>query len=527
MSDEAKANAGIFIGIDAGTSVIKSVAFSETGEQLATASAANSYATLSNGGVEQDMQRTWTDTLRTLQQLGEKIPDLANRLIAISVTGQGDGMWLIDGAGEPVAPAWLWLDGRCKEIVESYTSSPAYAAHYKRTGTGVNVCQMNVQLAWMQRHAPATLAKATTAFHCKDWIYFKLTGIRATDPSEANFTFGNYRTRKYQPDILNDLDVAECERLLPPIVDGTTTCHPMAESVAEAAGLKAGTPICLAYVDVICTGLGGGLYEASGNSGCTIIGSTGMHMRLKFDVDQVALNSEKSGYTMVFPEPSVVAQIQSNMASTLNIDWLLDLARGILLEHGQNKSRSEILASIDQKILDRKAASLLYHPYVSKSGERGPFMEPAARASFIGINQSTDYFDMMRAIFEGLAFAARDCYLATGGVPDEVRITGGAAKSIAMRSILASALNTPVRCVEREEAGAAGAAMIAAVQQKRYQNMQSCAEQWVQPFMGPLQYPDATCIEYYNTQFDNYVNTRKALLPTWREMATIGKGTDP
>ena len=41
---------------------------------------------------------------------------LAERLIAISVTGQGDGMWLIDKAGEPVAPAWLWLDARSAAI---------------------------------------------------------------------------------------------------------------------------------------------------------------------------------------------------------------------------------------------------------------------------------------------------------------------------------------------------------------------------------------------------------------------------
>ena len=107
---------GLLIGVDAGTSVIKSVAFTVSGEQIAAAAIANDYATLPDGGVEQDMARTWRDAAATLKQLGEKIPDLASRVIAIAVTGQGDGMWLIDQAGEPVAPAWLWLDSRAASI---------------------------------------------------------------------------------------------------------------------------------------------------------------------------------------------------------------------------------------------------------------------------------------------------------------------------------------------------------------------------------------------------------------------------
>ena len=144
---------------------MKSVAFAMDGTQLASAAAANSYEILADGGAEQDMARTWADTALTLRRLAEKVANLASRVIAISVTGQGDGMWLIDKAGEPVAPAWLWLDARATDIVEEFTSSKNYAAHYKHTGTGVNVCQMSVQLAWMQHHRPDVLVKASDAFH--------------------------------------------------------------------------------------------------------------------------------------------------------------------------------------------------------------------------------------------------------------------------------------------------------------------------------------------------------------------------
>ena len=132
------------------------------------------------------------------------------------MTGQGDGTWLIDEGGEPVAPAWLWLDSRAARSPRALSPTPAIATHYQRTGTGVNACQQSVQLAWLQRHRPEVIASAASAHHCKDWLYFKLTGDRATDPSEGNFTFGNYVTREYAPGILYDLGAGDCERLLPP-----------------------------------------------------------------------------------------------------------------------------------------------------------------------------------------------------------------------------------------------------------------------------------------------------------------------
>ena len=510
---------GVLIGIDAGTSVIKSVAFTTDGKQIAAAAIANVYDTQRDGAAEQDMARTWRDAAATLRQLSEKVPDLARRLIAISVTGQGDGMWLADKAGDPVAPAWLWLDARAAPIAEDFTRHPEYAAHYERTGTGVNACQMSIQLAWMKRHRPHVLARAASAFHCKDWLYFNLTGERRTDPSEANFTFGQYATRTYAPHILEALGAPEARKLLPDIVEGTEQSHGLSAAAAALTRLKAGTPVVLGYVDVVCTGVGGGLFDPLGKTGCTIAGSTGMHMRVAPTASHVKLNAERSGYTMAFPVPGMYAQMQSNMASTLNIDWLLDLARGILEAEGVARSRSDLLKGMDDLILARPAASVIYHPYISHGGERGPFMEPAARAMFSGLELGMGFADMMRGVFEGLCFAARDCYAAIGDIPEEVRITGGAARSGALRTMLASTLKARVRTVSRDEAGAAGTAMMAAVQQKLYPSMADCVAEWVDPLLGAATAPDDQLTGVYDRAFAVYKNTREAMRPIWRAMA--------
>ncbi len=512
---------GIIIGIDAGTSVMKSVAFTCDGRQLAVAAIPNHYVTLPDGGVEQDMNLTWVDAAATLRQLGDIIPDLASRVIAISVTAQGDGLWLIDKAGEPVGPAIIWLDNRCAPIVDGYVDTEHYAAHYERTGTGLTVVQMSGKLAWMQSNKPEILAKATHAFHCKDWIYFKLTGDRVTDPSEANCTFGNYKTDTCQPDILDHLGAGSARQLLTPVVDGTRDCGDLTAAAAKVTNLKAGTPICLGFVDYVCSGLGGGLFDASGETGCSIIGSTGMHMCLRTDMNDVQLNSEKSGFTVSFPAPGMVAQMQSNMAATLNIDWLLDVAIGILSDYGLNRSRTDLLTGLDDKILAREPAKLLYHPYISWAGERSPFMDTAARAIFNGLDTTVDYFDMMRAVFEGLAFAARDCYVAMGSIPKEIRVTGGAARSKALRLIMASVLNADIRTVSREETGAAGAAMIAAVQQRIFPDMAACAKVWVDPHLGALTKPDAALAARYDKVFPLYVAARQAIRPIWKNLREV------
>jgi erythritol kinase (D-erythritol 1-phosphate-forming) len=508
----------ILIGIDAGTSVIKAVAFTLSGEQLAVAATPNRYETLPDGGVEQDMARTWVDTAATLRRLGEQLPDLDARTLALAVTGQGDGTWLIDAEGEPVAPAWLWLDARAARITEDFVASPVYRDHYLRTGTGVNACQQSVQLAWLSRNRPHVIAKAASAHHCKDWLYFKLTGTRATDISEGNFTFGSYATRAYAPAILAWVDAAGCERLLPRMIDGTREAGALLAQAAAATGLASGTPVVLGAVDVLCSALGGGLYDAQGAAGCTIIGSTGMHMRLATAPARVVLNREGSGYTMPFPGSAMCAQMQSNMAATLNIDWLLDLACEILASEGVTRTRRDLLAGIDDRILERPPCRVIFHPYISRAGERGPFLDSAARAQFIGLELGVGFADLMRAVFEGLCHAARDCYSIMGAIPAEVRITGGAARSKALMLMLAGALGTPVRRAGREESGAAGAAMMAALQQGVYADVAAATVVWVDPLLGEAAAPDAQIAAAFTKSFPIYLETRKAMRPIWRAL---------
>jgi erythritol kinase len=515
----------IIIGLDAGTSVIKAVAFTLDGKQIGSAGVPNKVDYLDDGGAEQEVQRTWLDAAAALRLLADEVQGLAKRTAALAITGQGDGTWLIDAAGEPVCPAWLWLDARSAPIIEGWRASEIGPKLQQITGTAINPAIQSGQIAWMKQHRPEPLRRAASALHCKDWLYFKATGERATDPSEGVFTYGNFRTRAYDDTVLELLDLADIARLRPDIVDGSTHHAPLTSDAADATGLRDGTPVVLGPLDVIATALGAGAYEPDRAVGMSILGSTGMHIRLFHDVDDVVISDEQVGYVMPFVVPGTWGGFQSHMAATLNIDWLVDVAARLGdLAGADGIDKRELLLRLDQQAGEARPGTLLYHPFISENGERGPFVEPRARAQFLGLSTRTGPGDMMRAIYEGMAFAGRDCYRALDHRPEEIRLAGGAANSALCRRILAAAVNAPIRIVERAEAGAAGAALTAAVSIGLYDSIAEGLNDWVVPYLGDLEPVDQDLADVYEKLFPAYLDGYRHMNGVWQTLYQSVRG---
>ncbi|MFP8964976.1 FGGY-family carbohydrate kinase [Pokkaliibacter sp. CJK22405] len=514
-------NKDIIVGIDSGTSVVKAVAFTLEGRQLGTASVRNTYKSGKDGSALQCMEQTWQDCAKAVRGLSEVIDNLSARVAAVSVTAQGDGTWLVGKDNRPVDDAWIWLDARAASTVKKLSTGPLARARFEATGTGLNTCQQGSQLAHMDQHHQSLVDSAEVALHCKDWLYLNLTGVRATDPSEASFTFGNFRNRQYDDTVIDALGLQHRRHLLPEIIEGTQTTHPLTESAAQATGLLAGTPVCLAYVDMVMTALGAGVHTGDANTACSIVGSTGVHMRAVTS-DQVHLNDAQTGYVITLPSANWVTQVQTNMASTLNLDWILKVAQDLINDFGGDTSHAALVKHIDRWLAASQPGTLLYHPYISEAGERGPFVNADARADFIGLKYSHGFADLLRAVVEGMGMAARDCYQAMGaGAPRELRLSGGAARSGALRQILGAAVGAPVRISEREEAGAAGAAMMAAVAIGAFPTMDDCIATWVTPLLGTAEAADAALMERYASLYPSYQQTRAMLPPVWTQMQAL------
>ena len=518
----------VLIALDSGTSVVKAVAFAADGAILAARSRPNAYAILPGGGAEQDMRRSWDDACAVLRDIADALaaqqPDA--EVAALAITGQGDGTWLIDAEGEPVGDGWLWLDARAAAIVEELKANGAAAAAFAFTGTGLAACQQGPQLLWMLRHRPDALARAATAMHPKDYLYFRATGLRRTSPCEGCFSFGDFRTRRYRDEVLHALGLAAQRRLMPPMQDGTLGAAPLTEAAARQTGLPSGLPVVLCYLDVLCTALGAGLYGTGDDVGVSIVGSTGMHMRLVPDVAHVAPSPAMTGYCMPFPVPGHTIQSQTNMAATLNIDWLADIVADAATLASGSAARDDILARLGEAALRARPGAALFHPFISSAGERGPFTDATARASFIGLDTHVRLPELARAVFEGLGLAARDCYAAIGGAPADIRVTGGAARSPAIRHILAACVDRPVRVTSQQEAGAAGAAMIAAVCVGLHPDMASCARAFVAPRLEAPIVPAPDLVALYDALYPVYRDAYAALPPVWRRLHAVREAHD-
>jgi erythritol kinase (D-erythritol 1-phosphate-forming) len=106
-----------------------------------------------------------------------------------------------------------------------------------------------------------------------------------------------------------------------------------------------------------------------------------------------------------------------------------------------------------------------------------------------------------------------------GKIPEEIRVTGGAARSSSLLQIFADILGSSVRRVMRDETGAAGAAMIAAMSLGHYASLADCADRWVTPTLGPAIDPDPERRVLYDKLFPIYRSVREAMPPVWAALA--------
>jgi len=507
------------IGLDAGTSVIKAVGFDPSGQVVAEASVRNETIVGGRGAVEQSPAAVWAGASACLRALGGKIPDLRRRVLAVGVTGQGDGLWGVGRDDAPAGNALIWLDGRSAAIVAGLSGTGADRAIFRHTGTALSTSLQSAQLAWLQASDDPRLASLEVILHCKDWLHLCMTGIRATDRCEAVNSFGDLGTGTYSADVLQWLGVERLRNLLPPIIDGCSLHHPLTAEAAAATGLASGTPVVLAPPDYVATSVGMGLVDPRERIGCTILGSAGVHLML-LDDPAPLLGRDPCGYCVHAPIAGTYLRMISHMTGGLSVDWFIDNVSAIgRTVFGASPDFAEILGKLETLAAGSAPARVVFHPFLAEAGERAPFIDPCARAQLAGMSQSTTFADVLRAIYEGLGFAARDCYQQMDAVPLVLQVSGGASKSPLMASILASMLGVPASVFGNVEAGSRGAALVAGVSAGAFANLVDAARTW-QSGLGKVEHsPDPALRAIYDATFPIYTESYRSMRRTWQDLA--------
>ena len=500
---------GYLIGIDVGTSFVKTVLLDLEGNELFVAGERNEIESIQPGWAEQDMMLLWEITKKTVRAVMSRSAIPPGAVIAVGITGQGDGTWLIGQDGEPVRRALIWLDGRTGEAVARWHADGTNHEVFEQTGTVLTPGHQSSQLYWLDKVEPESLAKAKAVLHAKDWIFFKFTRQVTTDESEASYTFFDIRNNRYSDRIFEILGLERWRHLIPPARPSCENVGELEGDVARETGLLPGTPVAAGPVDVAATAIGAGaLYEGDG---CSVIGTAGIHQIV---MDEPLTEPPDVGYTLCYGPPGKWLRMLPTMTCTSNLEWFI---RNFCGEDLREAKRLGVdLWDHMEQLAERVpvgSEGIIYHPYIDPAGERVPFVKPSARAQFSGLSAFHTRHHLLRAVYEGVALSALDCYSYMPKEINGIRLAGGGAKSKFWARMFADVTGKVTRTLVGTEFGAKGAAINAGVAVGAYRSFGDALERTVKVSREYHPAPERT--ERYRRIYEVYREMYRLMWGIW------------
>lgn len=433
----------MFLGIDLGTSAVKTVLVDH--EQRVVASASRSLTTASPrpGYSEQDPAQ-WIDaTFATLDALKA---DHAGELAAvdgIGLSGQMHGATLLDADFKPLRPCILWNDGR--SVAECRMLEQRWPALRATTGNKAMPGFTAPKLLWIAKHEPEIFAATKLVLLPKAYLRLVLSGEAIEDISDASGTLWlDVARRDWSDDALFATGLSRSQ--MPRLVEGCALAARLRSELALRWGMTRRPMIAGGAGDNPAGAVGIGAIRPG-----TAFISLGTSGALLAPTDTIAANPERIVHTFCHAVPAMWIQAGAILSAASCLAWIARLL---------GASEAELLEPLGLRPTAPSPVSFL--PYLS--GERTPHDDPQARGMLDGLSHGTDRAAIVQAVLEGVAFAIADCRDAlvdTGIVISEADAIGGGSRSRLWLSILANVLNIPIHRFADGETGAAfGAARL-------------------------------------------------------------------
>lgn len=483
------------LAIDAGTTMIKAVAYDADGAELALARRETRVSRPRAGYAEQDMDDVWEAVVSCARSVVSRVNEPVE---ALALTAQGDGCWLVDERLRPTGPAVLWNDARAGDVVAGWSASGVPAKAFQRTGCMTFAGLPNAVLRWLQEHDPERVRASAAVLTCGGWLFAKLTGRLALDESEAAAPWLDVERREYAEELpaLYGLDWAR--RLLPPLRHDDDRVAPLLPEAAAALGLAPDTPVVLSPYDVASTAIGVG--AVTEGLACGILGTT---LCTQIVTTRPDLAGAPVGLTIPLGAPGRYLRAFPTLSGCEVLDWLAGLLR--------LSGAGEVCALAATAPVG--ARGLQFLPYLSPAGERAPFVDPAASGSFSGLSFGHDSAALARAVLEGLTYVIRDCLDAFPVRPAELRVCGGGAAGAEWRALIADVTGLPTVRTGDGEVGAKGAFITAMVATGRDRDHESAVARCVRT--AAVVEPDAKRAARYDELFAAFRDARAHAAADW------------
>ncbi len=497
---------GLLLGLDAGNTVIKAVLFDADGRQLAASERHGTSHRPAPGHVERDMVELWGNAAAVIRDCLAQADAHPGSIAAVGCAGHGNGLYLLDRRGDPLL-GMQSLDSRAAGLADALRADGNGARLHAICLQEPWPSQMPTLLAWLRRHAQDAYAAAGTAFLCKDYIAFRLTGRRTSDVSDMSGA-GLLRLPGcgYDDGLLAAYGLAdECD-LLPELLWPTDVAGTVTAEAAAATGLAAGTPVVAGLFDVVANALGSGVVEPGEAS---IIAGT-------WSINQVVASRAivDRGVFMVsaFDQGRLMA-IESSATSAANLEWYV---RELVARGGDHPDPFAVCNRLVADVVPSRDDPF-FHPYLHGS-RQGAEM----RAGFTGIAGWHGAAHLVRALFEGVVFEHRrhvDVLRAAELRFDRAALSGGGARSVVWPQMFADILGIPVSVPQCGEAGALGAAIAAGVGAGIFPDLPAGVRRMTRPAAHVA--ADPGMASHYAERYRIYSMITEAMRPVWRHMAGV------
>ncbi|MDQ0323276.1 sugar (pentulose or hexulose) kinase [Pararhizobium capsulatum DSM 1112] len=485
------------LGIDKGTSVIKAVVFDTEGETVGVSQRRVQVLQPKPGWHEEAPEATWALCAETIREALTKAGLTGADIAAIGIAGHMGGAWLIDSDGATVRNAICWPDERAQADQIAMEKTGLLTEVFAISGNGLMPGITAMLLGWLARHEPETVTRTRAVLCAKDFLRFRLTGEIATDPSDVSFVPGDIEGRAHSARVMELCGASAWMDKLPTILPSGAIAGIISAASAAETGLREGTPVVTGLGDACANALGVGAIRPG--AALTVLGTSCLNSQVLG-----APGREPEGLGFLFSMPlDRYLRILPNTSGTIAFDWFLERFGAPLMPDGTpDFTALEVKASG----IARGAGGVTFIPYVNGSGVLAPFYDTLARGNFFGVGSHTSYDHLLRAVYEALCFATRDCFAAMSTRPQSLILTGGGAKSAFWSQLFADVCGLPIEIVATEESGALGVALLAGVAVGLWPDLETAAARTTR--IVACYRPDPHAARDYDGWFDLYRRTR-------------------
>lgn len=449
--------AAALLGVDIGTTHLKTVAFAPDGQPLAGASAPTPTRYPQPGWAEFDHDALWNALAGTIRAAVSRLPGEATPT-AVAFTGMAEAGLPLDGDGRPLYAAIAWFDRRVLPQMREWEARIGAVGTARITGLPIAPAAGVLRLLWLRDNEPDIFARTRTWLNLPDYAAFRLCGAKATEHSLASrMMVFDLENKTWSPELLDrsGLDAGIFGEPVPSAVQ----IGAVNGAAAEQTGLPVDLPVCTAGHDHLCAAVGlgatggGDLFDSIGTAEAIVA-----PLDVRNDNPSIAASGIAQGAHIL---PGCHYAISGNTFGGGSIDWARQLLLGALPD---SEASFDSLIGLAEKA-PAGSGGMFFLPHLRRANP--PVLDPASRGAFVGVTSECGPEHFARAVLEGLAFEfqrIQDAVCGYFGLPvGRLIAAGGGVRNRLFMQIKADVAGLPIVIPDVEEAACLGAALAGGV----------------------------------------------------------------